>query len=137
MELLRIYSCFCDQTRLRIINLLTAGPLCVCHFQEVLEEPQVKISKHLNYLKLHGLVVGKRESNWVIYSLPDRPSKELQTQLACLQDCRGEEPILKKDSERLQRLRGKFEKNSPICCASKAVEKQKNRKQHGSHSTAS
>ena len=30
MELIQIYQCFCDATRLRIIHLLTRGPLCVC-----------------------------------------------------------------------------------------------------------
>jgi len=102
---------------LRIINLLTGGPLCVCHFQEILDEPQVKISKHLNYLKQHGLVHAKREANWMVYSLPPNPSRELQVHLACLQDCRSEEPVLRKDSESLARLRKKFESSSPICCA--------------------
>jgi len=32
-------------------KLLLHGPLCVCHFQKVLGEPQVKVSKHLAYLK--------------------------------------------------------------------------------------
>lgn len=120
VELIEIFSCLCEATRLRIINLLTAGPLCVCHFQEILGEPQVKISKHLNYLKQHGLVQAQREANWMIYSLPAKPSRELKAQLACLQDCRGEEPILRKDSQKLAQLKKKFEASSPICCESDA-----------------
>ena len=50
MELVPIYQCLCDRTRLRILNLLDSGPLCVCHFQTLLKEGQVKISKHLAYL---------------------------------------------------------------------------------------
>ncbi|HEX9784874.1 MAG TPA: metalloregulator ArsR/SmtB family transcription factor, partial [Opitutaceae bacterium] len=61
MELVRIYQCLCDRTRLRIINVLAAGPLCVCHLQEILDEPQVKISKHLRYLKEHGMVEAERQ----------------------------------------------------------------------------
>ncbi len=34
MDLIQIYECFCDQTRLRILHLLCQGPLCVCDFQE-------------------------------------------------------------------------------------------------------
>jgi hypothetical protein len=49
MDLIRICQCFCDETRLRILNLL-----CVCHFQSILDEPQVKIFKHLLYLKTKG-----------------------------------------------------------------------------------
>ena len=57
MKLLQIYRCFCDETRLRILHLLTQGPLCVCHFQNILQVPQVAVSKHLAYLRAGGLVV--------------------------------------------------------------------------------
>ncbi|HEY5742743.1 MAG TPA: metalloregulator ArsR/SmtB family transcription factor, partial [Terrimicrobiaceae bacterium] len=56
VELIRIYQCFCDATRLRIIHLLTRCPLCVCHFQEILDIPQTKVSQHLAYLRKKGLV---------------------------------------------------------------------------------
>ena len=62
MDLIQIYQCFCDRTRLRILNLLAQGPLCVCHFQEILGEPQVKISKHLGYLKEREIVVAERRT---------------------------------------------------------------------------
>ena len=47
MELVKIYECLCDPTRLRLLNVLAQGPVCVGHFQDVLGEPQGKISKHL------------------------------------------------------------------------------------------
>ena len=59
MKLVQIYQCFCDPTRLRILHLLTQTPLCVCHFQDALREPQVKISKHLAYLRSRGLVANE------------------------------------------------------------------------------
>jgi ArsR family transcriptional regulator len=104
MQLIRIHECLCDRTRLRIIHLLAAGPLCVCHFQAVLREPQVKVSKHLAYLRTRGLVVAKRRGNWMVYSLPPRPGRELSAHLACLQDCAREEPALRRDLERRRRL---------------------------------
>ena len=87
MELVKIYECLCDRTRLRILHLLGRGPLCVCHFQDVLREPQVKISKHLGYLRARGMVRCERQANWMVYSLPARPPRELAANLACLQDC--------------------------------------------------
>jgi DNA-binding transcriptional ArsR family regulator len=54
MKLVSIYECLCDATRLRLLNLLLQGPLCVCHLQAVLGESQVKISKHLSYLRARG-----------------------------------------------------------------------------------
>ena len=120
MKLIQIYQCLCDETRLRILNLLRGGELCVCHIQEILAEPQVKVSKHLAYLRAHGLVAVRREANWMVYRLPDRPSKDLSANLACLQDCLAESPIFGRDTARLRRLKSRFEETSPICCAKKA-----------------
>ena len=69
MELVQIYECLCDPTRLRLLNVLAQGPLCVCHFQEILREPQVKISKHLAYLRRRGLVEVEREGASMRYRL--------------------------------------------------------------------
>ena len=41
MNLVQMYRCLCDETRLRILHLLKQGPLCVCHFQDILQLPQV------------------------------------------------------------------------------------------------
>ncbi len=103
MELVQIYQCLCDETRLRLLHLLLQGPLCVCHFQTVLGEPQVKISKHLGYLKARGLVTASRQGNWMIYALPaeQERSPELVANLACLQDCAGENVVFKRDLAKL------------------------------------
>ena len=105
MDLIQIYQCFCDRTRLRILHLLTKTPLCVCHFQDILGERQVKISKHLAYLRSRGLVTTEREQNWIIYSLRRRAAGELQKNLKCLQDCVRRDPVFKRDVEKLTKLR--------------------------------
>lgn len=117
MDLIDIYECFCDRTRLRILNLLIQGPLCVCHFQDILGEPQVKVSKHLGYLKARGLVDVRREGYWRIYSLVAKPSRMLKTNLACLQDCATGDKIFQRDTEKLTKLRDNLEADSPVCCA--------------------
>jgi ArsR family transcriptional regulator, arsenate/arsenite/antimonite-responsive transcriptional repressor len=106
VKLVQIYQCLCDETRLRLLHLLLQGPLCVCHFQTVLGEPQVKISKHLGYLKTRGLVAAKREGNWMIYALPAERARsaELKANLACLQDCAAENAVFKRDLARLRKL---------------------------------
>ena len=115
MELVRIYECFCDRTRLRILHLLGQGPLCVCHLQAVLGEPQVKVSKHLAYLKSRGLVEASRQANWMIYRLPRKPRRELTANLACLQDCAGDDPIFRRDVERLRKVRARLAKQDGPC----------------------
>ncbi len=116
MELVHIYECLCDVTRLRLLHVLAQGPLCVCHFQAVLGEPQVKISKHLAYLRGRGLVECRREGNWVIYGLPAKPSRELQANLACLQDCAQEDPVFRRDLARLKKLAPKLAESGPCGC---------------------
>jgi ArsR family transcriptional regulator len=122
-----IYQCLCDETRLRLLHLLLRGPLCVCHLQSVLGEPQVKISKHLGYLKARGLVTAQRQGNWVIYALPPEAERapELAANLACLQDCAAESAVFKRDLEKLAkqdlecspvgRLRRPIRKRSCAC----------------------
>ena len=114
MDLVQIYQCFCDPTRLRILHLLTQGPLCVCHFQDALHEPQVKVSKHLAYLRNHGLVETEREQNWIIYSLPKKRPPELEANLKCLQDCVQTMPAFKRDLKRLAIVKSE-------CCGPAAV----------------
>lgn len=104
MQLLEIYKCLCDETRLRIINLLTQGALCVCHFQDVLRLPQVAVSKHLAYLRKRGMVAARRHEQWMVYRLPDKKTKELDLQLRCLQDCVREKAIFREDLKRLKKL---------------------------------
>jgi ArsR family transcriptional regulator len=104
MELIKIYQCFCDRTRLRILHLLAKSPLCVCHFQGILGEPQVKISKHLAYLRKQGVVSTEREQNWIIYSLSSERPAELDRNLKCLQDCVQTDPVFERDSENLAKL---------------------------------
>lgn len=118
MDLVQIYECFCDRTRLRILQLLAETPLCVCHFQDILNEPQVKISKHLGYLRQRGLVETSREKNWVIYSLPAKRPRELEANLKCLQECVQTDAVFKRDLRTLARLRAKRDEPSVAvaCC---------------------
>jgi len=102
--LIQIYKCLCDQTRLRILHLLTYGELCVCHFQAILDLDQVPISKHLAYLREHRMVESRRHAQWVIYRLPRKCSDELNLQLRCLQDCVQSHPVFKQDLQKLRQV---------------------------------
>ena len=105
MSLVRIYECLCDETRLRIIQLLTRGPLCVCHLQAVLGIPQARVSQHLSYLREREMVENRREGTWMIYSLPEKPSADLSRHLACLQDCSVSDRRFREDLKMLHAVR--------------------------------
>jgi ArsR family transcriptional regulator, arsenate/arsenite/antimonite-responsive transcriptional repressor len=124
VKLIHIYQCLCDETRLRILHLLVRGPLCVCHFQTVLGEPQVKISKHLNYLKSRGLVESLRHENWRVYKLPDSRGYELEKHLKCLQDCIQETNLFREDLRRLKAVKAEAAEIAAECCGPQGKDKE-------------
>ncbi len=81
MEASDIYKCIANTQRLRIINILNAGPLCVCHLQEILDATQVKMSKQLAIMKQLSMIESKREGTWMIYSLTQPVNGLIQTNL--------------------------------------------------------
>ncbi len=60
-----------DGTRLRIVNLLARGSLCVCDIQYILDQPQSSVSRHLAHLRLVGLVHDRRDGMRTFYELTD------------------------------------------------------------------
>jgi DNA-binding transcriptional ArsR family regulator len=64
-----MFSAFADQTRPRILHLLTHGKLCVCDIHDTLKLPQSKVSRHLAYLRESGLARVRKEGLWKHYSL--------------------------------------------------------------------
>jgi ArsR family transcriptional regulator len=65
----RLFQALADRTRLRILNLLSHGELCVCYFVAIIGAPQPKISRHLAYLRRAGLVEARRDGKWMHYRL--------------------------------------------------------------------
>jgi ArsR family transcriptional regulator len=116
VDLIRIYQCLGDETRLRILHLLAQGPLCVCHFQDILAAPQVKISKHLAYLKKHDVVEATRHQNWVVYRLPAKASSQLKRQIKCLVECVRREPRFQADLKRLRQIASQARAITSECC---------------------
>lgn len=112
MDVIQIYKCLCDLQRLRILNLLREGPLCVCHLMEILDCPQVKMSKQLRYMKALGMVQSRREAQWVIYYLAEARHPLLISNLKCLQDSATDELCFAED---LRRRKSLLELKEPTC----------------------
>jgi ArsR family transcriptional regulator len=96
----RIFRAFADRTRLRILNLLKPGELCVCDLVRVLASPQPKISRHLAYLRRAGLVTARKEGLWIYYSLAPARNPFHRKVLECLSCCFADVPELAKDARR-------------------------------------
>ncbi|WP_439328941.1 ArsR/SmtB family transcription factor [Desulfofundulus thermosubterraneus] len=60
-----------DETRTKILYLLSYRELCVCDLAEILEMSLPAVSHHLRLLKAMRLVKYRREGKMVYYSLDD------------------------------------------------------------------
>jgi len=97
-----IFRALSDQTRLRILNLLRGGELCVCHLVAVLGVPQPTASRHLSYLRKVGLVVVRKDGLWSHYRLSPTRGKSHKMLLACLVQCFQEDAIFSEDGAKLR-----------------------------------
>lgn len=102
----RLFKALGDETRLRIVALLSHGELCVCHLEEALHLSQPKVSRHLAILRLTGVVEHRREGSWVYYGLAAQADPDCEQQLKTLMRTFSKRSVLRKDLERLVRVRG-------------------------------
>ena len=97
-----LFRAFADATRLRILNLLLMGELCVCDLGDVLKASQPKVSRHLAYLRRAGLVTVRRQGKWKYYAVVKNPKGVERTLLNCVKSCLREIAVLQRDLERLR-----------------------------------
>jgi ArsR family transcriptional regulator, arsenate/arsenite/antimonite-responsive transcriptional repressor len=102
-ELERLFKGLADQTRLRILNLLTHGELCVCDIQYVLGSPQPNVSRHLTYLRNSGLVLDRRGGPRMFYRLAQGNEILKKSLFAFLREAFSHSEVLQKDSQNLKK----------------------------------
>jgi ArsR family transcriptional regulator len=104
MQLHALHRAFSDPLRLRILHLLSQRPLCVCHIQALLRQPQVRVSKHLATLRALGILQTTRRRNWSIYAIDSQPGSPLAALLEVLSEHGRCTPPFAQDLERLKEL---------------------------------
>jgi ArsR family transcriptional regulator len=102
----KLFRALGDETRLRIVALLSHGELCVCHVEEALGLTQPTASRHLGVLRAAGVVQPRREGTWVYYALVPQPDEECERQLQHLVTTFRKKNISRRDILRLVRIRG-------------------------------
>ena len=102
----RLFRALADETRLRIVALLSHGELCVCHLEEALRLSQPKVSRHLAALRSAGVVEDRRDGTWVYYRLIRQPDADCERQLRGLVRTFAKRGVLRRNLERLVRVRG-------------------------------
>ena len=107
-EIAVVYKALGDETRLRMINLLSQfGELCVCDLEGALEIPQSKTSRHLRILKQARLVDDRRDGAWVYYYIHNGLNKTDRETLSIVTQALGQIGSGKRDIARAKRIRRK------------------------------
>lgn len=109
IDMERFFRALADRTRLRLLNLMSGGEVCVCFFVEVLGMSQPKISRHLGYLRRAGVVASRREGKWIHYRLIEPPNAHAAQVFDGIRSWLVEDDEMKRDLRRLQ----------TVCCAPK------------------
>ena len=99
-----LLKAFADPVRLRLLNLLSAGEVCVCHLHGALGLPQPTVSRHLAYLRKREVVVGRKDGLWVHYRLARAPTGLHRGLLVCLSAAFDDAEVFREDRERLARI---------------------------------
>ena len=99
-----VYGALSDPTRLRILALLGAGEVCVCHIHASLDVPQPTASRHLAYLRKAGLVTARRDGIWMHYGLAPQSNPVVAAVLASALHALSHADASTRDARRLQQV---------------------------------
>lgn len=71
------YKALSDSTRIKIINVLDEGELCVCDISVLLNMTKSAVSHQLKYLREMNLISSTKRGKEVFYRLADNHVKEV------------------------------------------------------------
>ncbi len=101
------FSALADRTRLRLLNLMRGGEVCVCFFAEALGTNNPKISRHLAYLKRASLVASRRDGKWMHYRISEPIDPDAKAVFDSTMKLLENDPVMNEDREKLK----------AVCCA--------------------
>jgi ArsR family transcriptional regulator len=76
-EFIPIIKAISDETRLKIIDMLSCGELCACDILESVNISQSTLSYHMKALTECGLINGVKDGSWMRYSINKEKSELL------------------------------------------------------------
>lgn len=97
------FAALADMNRLRLLNLMREGEVCVCFLHGALNANQPRVSRHLAYLRRAGLVEARRQGKWQYYQLKPLP-KPLQRVLDAALDALQPQALFRKDKARVKQI---------------------------------
>lgn len=64
-----IFKAFCDENRIKILQMLQTGEKCACKLLDEMNITQPTLSHHMKILCDSGIVDGRKEGKWMYYSI--------------------------------------------------------------------
>lgn len=64
-----IFKAFCDENRIKILQMLQTGEKCACKLLDEMNITQPTLSHHMKILCDSGVVDGRKEGKWMYYSI--------------------------------------------------------------------
>jgi len=71
----KVFKAFCDERRLRILELLRSGEKCACILVEQLDMAQSTLSYHMKILCESGIVDSRQDGKWTHYKISEKGSE--------------------------------------------------------------
>lgn len=105
-SLSKLFRALGDDTRLRIVALLSHGELCVCHIEKALELSQPNVSRQLGILRAAGVVDARRDGSWMYYAVAPQEHASVAAVLDQLVARFGAERAIRADHAKLRRSCG-------------------------------
>lgn len=84
-----MFKAFCDENRVRILELLRTGEKCACKLLEEIKVTQPTLSHHMKILCDAGIVIGRKEGKWMHYSISEEGVEQAKKYLDTLTTIEG------------------------------------------------
>lgn len=108
-EIIGLFKCLADATRLQILKSLAEGPLYVELLAQRLDRTPSTVSFHLKKLEEAGLVTAKKEQYYTVYALCPSLLETRLEELVCARSAQAQEQALREQRYRDQVLESFFE----------------------------
>lgn len=103
MQAIQLFKALSDVTRLKIVMLIQLeNELCVCELMASIDDNQPKISRHLAQLKRMGLLLDRKQKQWVYYRI--NPSLKDWMLQVIIESCADSELLLVENKAKLSAM---------------------------------
>lgn len=79
-----VFKAFCDENRIKILNILSTGEKCACKLLEALSVTQPTLSHHMKILCDSGIVTARKEGKWMYYKISQEDLRVAEEYLSTL-----------------------------------------------------